>query len=118
MSERLTATEPGATYAVVRSARVRWCGDGHAKYPRPCPRTIRKGEQYVRCVMFKNHDVYAYVDPVTYRPLTRPMVTDMCFECAGQYHTTSLLVIDAERAATRAEVAERRETEPDQPKES
>ena len=45
------------------------------------------------------HDVYAWVDRDTGQPLTRPMVTDICFDCASHYHLTSLLVIDAERAA-------------------
>lgn len=94
----LTAKEPGATFRVVRAAKDWYCGDGSATYPLPCPRTIKKGERYVRAVQFKNHDVYAWVDRNTYKPLTRPMVTAMCFECAGQYHTTGLLVIDAERA--------------------
>jgi hypothetical protein len=102
MTAPLTAKEPGASYRVVRAAKVHWCGDMTATYPLPCPRTIKKGEQYVRAVMFKNHDVYAYVDRDTHRPLTRPIVTDLCFECAGQYHTTGLLVIDAERAARNA----------------
>lgn len=93
----LTATEVGATYRVVRAAKDRRCGDGRAEYPLPCPRVIRKGDQYVRAVQFKNHDVYAWVDRDTHQPLTRPMVTDICFECADHYHTTSLLVIDARR---------------------
>ena len=96
----LTATETGATYSVVRAAKERRCGDGGSSYPRPCPRVIRKGEQYVRAVQFKNHDTYSWIDRDTRQPLTRPMVTDLCFDCASQYHTTSLLVIDAERATT------------------
>lgn len=99
MSTPLTAKEPGATYRVVRAAKDRYCGGRTATY---CPRTIKKGEQYVRAVQFKNHDVYSWVDRDTHQPLTRPMVTDLCFECASSYHTTGLLVIDAERAARHA----------------
>lgn len=101
----LTATEPGATFRVVRAAKDRRCEDGSSHYPMPCPRMIRKGEQYVRAVQFKNHDVYSWIDPQTRRPLTRPMVTVMCFQCAEQYHTTGLLVIDAQRQARAALVA-------------
>jgi len=101
MSGPLTATEPGATFRVVRAAKDRRCGDGTANCPLPCLRTIRKGEQYIRAVQFKNHDVYSWINPHTREPLTRPMVTDMCFECASQYHTSGLLVIDAERRAAR-----------------
>jgi hypothetical protein len=97
----LAAREPGATYRVVRASKDRRCSDGTASYPMPCPRMIRKGEQYVRAVQFKNHDVYSWIDPVTRKPLTRSMVTDMCFQCAEQYHTTGLLVIDARRRSTR-----------------
>jgi len=98
-SAPLTAKEVGATYRVVRAAMNRWCDDMSATYPRPCTRTIRKGERYVRAVQFKNHDTYSWIDRATYRPLTRPMVTNMCFGCAAQYHTTGLLVITAEHAA-------------------
>jgi hypothetical protein len=94
----LTTKEPGATYSVVRATKDRRCGDGNAEYPRPCPRVIRKGQQYVRAVQFKNHDVYSWIDRDTHQPLTRPMVTDLCFECADQYHVTSLLVIAARRS--------------------
>lgn len=92
-SIRVSRTIGGTTKA------DRWCDDRHSEYPTPCPRVIKRGEQYVRAVMFKNHDVYSWVDRDTHRPLTRPMVTNMCFACASQYHTTGLLVIDAERAA-------------------
>ncbi|MDR7253754.1 hypothetical protein J2X46_002744 [Nocardioides sp. BE266] len=106
-NDALKAKEPGATYRIVRAAKERWCGDRTATYPAPCPRKIEKGEQYVRAVMFKNHDVYAYVDRDTHQPLTRPMVTDLCFACAEQYYTTQMLVIAAERAVRVAEHANR-----------
>ena len=98
----LTANEAGATYRVVRTRRDRFCGDGHASYPHQCIGTIPAGQQYIRAVQFANHDVYAYVDPHTFKPIKRPMVTALCFECAAQYHLTGLLVIDAQRAERRA----------------
>ena len=94
----IKAREAGATYRVVRSNRERWCEDGHATYPYACVRKIQRGEQYVRAVMFPNHDVYSYVERGTGRPLNQPVVTVLCFECASGYHLTGLLVIDARRA--------------------
>jgi hypothetical protein len=92
----LTANEAGATYRVVRTRRDRRCEDGYATHPHRCQGTIRRGEQYVRAVMFANHDVYAYVDSRTFKPITRPMVTVLCFGCASGYNLTGDLV----RAAT------------------
>lgn len=73
-------------------------------YPNRCQDTIALGEQYVRAVMFPSHDVYSYVDRETGRPLNRPIVTTLCFECASGYHLTRLLVIDARRAETRRQL--------------
>lgn len=97
----LTARETGATYRVVRSRRDRHCEDGYATYPHTCQGVIRRGEQYVRAVMFPNHDVYSYIDRDTGRPLNRPIVTVLCFECASGYHLSGQLVAAARSGGDR-----------------
>lgn len=62
--------------AVLRTARKRrWCS-ARDDYPSPCPRTIEPGTQYVRSVMFPNHDASGY---------DKPVVHDTCLSCAGNY---------------------------------
>lgn len=62
--------------AEVRTARrERWC-TARDDYPHPCPGRIRVGEEYVRSVMFPNHDASGYDVPV---------VHDTCRECAQNY---------------------------------
>lgn len=97
----LIAREVGATFRVVTTRRDRRCEDGYATYPHRCVGTIAAGQQYIRAVMFPNHDVYAYVE-LDGRPSKRPMVRVLCFECASGYYRTGLLVIDAQRAARKA----------------
>lgn len=89
----MSAREHGATYRVVTARKEHYCADRYAIY---CPGWIKPGDRYVRAVQFPNHDVYGYVDEL-HRPLRRPIVTALCFECASGYHTTALLVIDAEK---------------------
>lgn len=104
--EVLSAKGPGETFRVVTSGRERRCEDQYATYPNFCRRTIAKGEQYIRAVMFPNHDMYSYVDEVG-NPLRRPIVQVLCFGCAAGYHVSGMLVIAAERQARRRELESR-----------
>lgn len=77
---RVVAVTRKITYsggnAVLRTARkVHYC---HANndYPLPCRRRIEPGTQYVRSVMFPNHDASGYDHPVTH---------DTCLSCAVNY---------------------------------
>lgn len=62
--------------AEVRTARRdRWCMTRDS-YPYPCKVRIRAGEEYVRSVMFPNHDASG---------LDIPVARDTCRECALNY---------------------------------
>lgn len=65
----------GGTAALRTARKTHWC---HAKddYPSPCPRRIEPGTQYVRSVMFPNHDASGYDKPVAH---------DTCLSCAANY---------------------------------
>lgn len=62
--------------ATLRTARkTHWC-TANDDYPVPCRRRIELGDQYVRSVMFPNHDASGYDVPVT---------RDTCLSCAANY---------------------------------
>jgi hypothetical protein len=42
--------------------------------------------------MFPNHDIYAYIDVATGRPLDKPIVHRLCLSCASSYDDTGALV--------------------------
>lgn len=68
-------TFPGGSAEVRTARRDRWCM-ARDSYPYPCPGRIRAGEEYVRSVMFPNHDASG-------RDV--PEVHDTCRECAQNY---------------------------------
>lgn len=74
----------GLSASLVKARKVHWCIDQRA-HPVQCKHRIEPGETYVRSVMFPNHDVYSYVDPVTHRPSRRPVAHDLCLSCASNY---------------------------------
>jgi hypothetical protein len=84
-------TKPGASHRRVRARKQYRCDDG-SRYPAPCLVTIRPGDEYVRSVMFPNHDIYAYIDVATGRPLDKPIVHRLCLSCASSYDDTGALV--------------------------
>ena len=61
MSKR-SVTFHGGTASVRKSRRVRFCGARDIY----CWHTIRPGEEYVRSVMFPNHDASVYDVPVVH----------------------------------------------------
>lgn len=82
-------THHGMTASLVTSRKRRYCG---LRDRDDCRRVILPGEQYVRSVMFANHDIYSYVDPVTHRPIRRPMVHEICVTCAARYDDIGSLI--------------------------
>lgn len=97
MTAGATIAVHGLTASVRRARRVRWCVDRRDA----CPRKIEPGQLYVRSVMFPNHDVYSYIDPVTRRPLRRPMPHDLCLTCASNYDDIGEIAREALAAVER-----------------
>ncbi|WP_269304850.1 hypothetical protein [Aeromicrobium sp. HA] len=65
----------GMTAKVVTARKLHYC-DINDNYPGICERTIEPGAQYIRSVMFPNHDASGYDTPVAYA---------VCATCAEGY---------------------------------
>lgn len=81
----------GLSARIVTARKTHWCTDRR----RECSHKIEPGQRYVRTVMFPNHDAYSYVDPVTHRPLRRPIPHDLCLACASNYDDIGQIARDA-----------------------
>lgn len=75
-----TVNDGGMTASLVTARKRRHC----RIRDRACLGEVKPGDQYVRAVMFPNHDAYGYTHG-------HPVVSTYCLPCASNYTPTDQL---------------------------